>query len=159
MPSSGMWRCVYLVWTDVSEERIASIFRVKKSASEEPTWTCGSETSVHTRSTWRHTPEDDILEIMILFVTPGDLSGYKCHVSLFSLFHNAVSAENVYCRWIWSNWWNKNWHWKLKYYKKSSQNATLSTTNSTWPDLGSNVRRRLGKPAINRLSCGTANAV
>jgi hypothetical protein len=32
-----MWRRVDLVWTDVSEERIASIFSVDKSASEEPT--------------------------------------------------------------------------------------------------------------------------
>jgi hypothetical protein len=32
MPSSGMWRRVDLVWTDVSEERITSIFRVEKSA-------------------------------------------------------------------------------------------------------------------------------
>jgi hypothetical protein len=31
-----MWRHVELVWTDVSEERDASIFRVEKSASEEP---------------------------------------------------------------------------------------------------------------------------
>jgi hypothetical protein len=37
-PSSGMWRRVVLVWTDVSEERIASIFRVEKSASEEQEW-------------------------------------------------------------------------------------------------------------------------
>jgi hypothetical protein len=29
MPSSGMWRRVDLVWTNVSEELIASIFRVK----------------------------------------------------------------------------------------------------------------------------------
>jgi hypothetical protein len=29
-----MWHHVDLVWTDVSEERIASIFRVEKSASE-----------------------------------------------------------------------------------------------------------------------------
>jgi hypothetical protein len=43
MPSSGMWCNVYLVnWTDVSEERITSIFRVEKSASEEPTWAGGS---------------------------------------------------------------------------------------------------------------------
>jgi hypothetical protein len=33
-----MWPRVDLVWTDVSEERIASIFRVQKSASEEPAW-------------------------------------------------------------------------------------------------------------------------
>jgi hypothetical protein len=36
-----MWRCVGLVLTDVSEERIASIFRVEKSASEEPAWAGG----------------------------------------------------------------------------------------------------------------------
>jgi hypothetical protein len=41
MSSSGMWRCVHLVWTDVSKERIASIFRVEKSASEEPAWAGG----------------------------------------------------------------------------------------------------------------------
>jgi hypothetical protein len=36
--SSGMWRRVDIVLTDVSDERIASIFRVeeKKSASKEP---------------------------------------------------------------------------------------------------------------------------
>jgi hypothetical protein len=38
IPSSGMWRRTDLVWTDVSDERIASIFGVEKSASEEPTW-------------------------------------------------------------------------------------------------------------------------
>jgi hypothetical protein len=33
MQSYGMWRRVDIVWTDVSEEGIASIFRVEKSAS------------------------------------------------------------------------------------------------------------------------------
>jgi hypothetical protein len=56
MPSSGMWRSVYLVWTDVSEERISSIFRVEKSASEEPAWAGGCK-----RSTRRYNPEDGIL--------------------------------------------------------------------------------------------------
>jgi hypothetical protein len=41
MPFSGMWRRVVLVRTDISEERIASIFRVEKSASEEPAWAGG----------------------------------------------------------------------------------------------------------------------
>jgi hypothetical protein len=36
-----MWHRVDLVWTDVSEERIAYIFRVEKSASEEPAWAGG----------------------------------------------------------------------------------------------------------------------
>jgi hypothetical protein len=37
-----MWRRIDLVWTDVSEERIASIFRVEKPESEEPAWAGGS---------------------------------------------------------------------------------------------------------------------
>jgi hypothetical protein len=41
MPSSRMWRIVDLVWTDVSEERIASVFRVEKSVSEEEAWAGG----------------------------------------------------------------------------------------------------------------------
>jgi hypothetical protein len=35
MSSSGMWRCVDPGLTDVSEERITSIFRAEKSASGE----------------------------------------------------------------------------------------------------------------------------
>jgi hypothetical protein len=31
MPSSGMWRRVDIVLTDVSEERIASIFRLEEN--------------------------------------------------------------------------------------------------------------------------------
>jgi hypothetical protein len=46
-----MWLRVDLVWTDVSEERIASIFRVEKSAGEEPAWAGGC----------RHIPQDGIL--------------------------------------------------------------------------------------------------
>jgi hypothetical protein len=33
-----MWRRVDLLWTDVSEERIASIFSVEKFGSDEPEW-------------------------------------------------------------------------------------------------------------------------
>jgi hypothetical protein len=44
-----MWRRVDLLWTDVSEERIASIFMEEKSASEEPAWTGD------------HIPQDGIL--------------------------------------------------------------------------------------------------
>jgi hypothetical protein len=36
-----MWRRVDLVLTDVLEERIASNFRVEKSASEEAAWAGG----------------------------------------------------------------------------------------------------------------------
>jgi hypothetical protein len=94
-----MWRHIDLVWTHVSEEHIASIFRVEKSRARNQReqvaadlatrrcfywWLslqppvhagssladfstlkiearCSSETSVHTRSSRRHIPEDGIL--------------------------------------------------------------------------------------------------
>jgi hypothetical protein len=71
-----IWRRVDLVWTDVSEELIASNFRVEKSASQRKQVACSSladcftlkmqairssETSVHTRSTRHHIPENGIL--------------------------------------------------------------------------------------------------
>jgi hypothetical protein len=55
--------------------------------------------------------------------------------------------------WLWSSWWNEG---KPKYSEKTCPSATLSTTNTTWPDLGSNPGRRGGKPATIRLSYGTA---
>jgi hypothetical protein len=58
--------------------------------------------------------------------------------------------------WLWSSWWNEDWQEKPKYSEKTCPSATLSTTNPTWPDLGSNPDRRGGKPATNRLSYGTA---
>jgi hypothetical protein len=60
-------------------------------------------------------------------------------------------------RWlVWSSRWNENWHGKPKYSEKTCPSATLFTTNPTWPDLGSNLGRRGGKLATNRLSYGTA---
>jgi hypothetical protein len=43
----------------------------------------------------------------------------------------------------------------MKYSEKIYPSATLSTTNLTWTDPGSNVGRG-GKPATNRLSYGAA---
>jgi hypothetical protein len=82
-----MWCCVDLVWADISEESIASILRVEKSASEEPAWAGGcrlhlladfytlkmeaigsSETSSHTRSTQPHISEDGILKDLFSIV-------------------------------------------------------------------------------------------
>jgi hypothetical protein len=48
------------------------------------------------------------------------------------------------------------WQGKPKYSEKPYRSATLSTTNPTWPDLGSNTARRGWKPASNRFSYGTA---
>jgi hypothetical protein len=39
---------------------------------------------------------------------------------------------------------------------KTCPSATLSTTNPTWTDPGSNTGFRGGRPAANRLSHGTA---
>jgi hypothetical protein len=58
--------------------------------------------------------------------------------------------------WVSSSRWNENWQEKPKYLEKTRLSAMLSTTNPTWPDLGSNPDSRGGKPATNRLSYGVA---
>jgi hypothetical protein len=42
--------------------------------------------------------------------------------------------------------------------RKTYPSATLSTTNPTWPDPGSNPGIFCERPATNRLSRGTANS-
>jgi hypothetical protein len=59
--------------------------------------------------------------------------------------------------WMWSSRWNENWQGTPKYSEKTCPSASLSTTNPTWTNLGSNPGRRGGKPATNRLSYGTAS--
>jgi hypothetical protein len=58
--------------------------------------------------------------------------------------------------WGWRIYWNEDWQGKLKYSEKTCPNATLSTTNPTWPDPGLSPGRHSGKPATNRLSYGAA---
>jgi hypothetical protein len=58
--------------------------------------------------------------------------------------------------WWWKIWWNDDWQGKPKYSEKTCPSATLSTTNPTWTDPGSNAGRRGGKSAINSLSYGAA---
>jgi hypothetical protein len=67
-----------------------------------------------------------------------------------------VPAPDDRWRWTCSSWWNENWQGKPKYSEETCPNATLSTINPTWSDLGSNPGRRGGKPATNHLSYGTA---
>jgi hypothetical protein len=62
-------------------------------------------------------------------------------------------------QWVWSSRWNENWQGKPKYSEKTGSSATSSTTNRTWPGLGSNPSRSGGKPATNRLSYGTAQSL
>jgi hypothetical protein len=58
--------------------------------------------------------------------------------------------------WVWISRWNENWQGKPKCSEKTCPSATLSTTNPTWPELGSDPGCRGGNPATNRLSYGTA---
>jgi hypothetical protein len=64
MKNAVFWD-VHLVWTDVSEERIASIFRVEKTSMNRWLQTAihSSETLVHTRCTRHPIPEDGIPQI------------------------------------------------------------------------------------------------
>jgi hypothetical protein len=71
MSPSAMCRRVALVVTDVSEELITSIIRVERVSElgTTLTLTSNSETSVLTRATWRHIPEDGILLILVRLST------------------------------------------------------------------------------------------
>jgi hypothetical protein len=60
-------------------------------------------------------------------------------------------------RWVWSSRYNENLQGKPKYSEKTFPSVTLSTTNPTWPVVGSNLGRRCGKSATNRLSYGTTH--
>jgi len=53
-------------------------------------------------------------------------------------------------------WWNDTDRGKLKYWEKTCTSATLSATNLTWTDLGSDLGLRGERPATDRLRDGTA---
>jgi hypothetical protein len=57
--------------------------------------------------------------------------------------------------WGWRIWWDEC-QGKLKYSEKTCPDATLFTTNPTWPDPRLNSGLRGGKPATNRFSYGAA---
>jgi hypothetical protein len=67
-----------------------------------------------------------------------------------------VEAPDDRLWWLWSNRWNANWQGKRKYSEKTCPSATLSITNPTWPDPGSNLSLRPRKLATNCLSYGKA---
>jgi hypothetical protein len=52
--------------------------------------------------------------------------------------------------------WNEIDRGKPTTLRKTCPSATLSTTNPTWTDPGSNAGLRSGRPATNRLSHDTA---
>jgi hypothetical protein len=91
--------------------------------------------------------------LLIFFIASGlGLSPLHC-----GHFWPIVPAPDDKWGWLWSNWWNEDWQGKPKYSEKICPSATLSTTNTTWPDPGSNPGRRGGKPATNCLSYGAAS--
>jgi hypothetical protein len=49
--------------------------------------------------------------------------------------------------WAWSSRWGDNWQGNWNTRRKPPPSATLSNTNATWPDLGSNPGHRSGRPA------------
>jgi hypothetical protein len=53
-------------------------------------------------------------------------------------------------------WWNDIFAGETEVLGENLPSATLSTTNPTWIDPGANPGRRGERPAINRLSHGTA---
>jgi hypothetical protein len=61
--------------------------------------------------------------------------------------------------WMWSSRWNENWQGKPKYLEKTCPNASLSTKNPAWPDLGSDPGPRGGKQVTNHLSYSMAVAL
>jgi hypothetical protein len=75
MPYPGMWRSVNLVRTDVSEERLISIFRVEKYASER---------SVRRNSVWEQTSNTFLARVFLYPEDGGDVflrnvGSYKIH--------------------------------------------------------------------------------
>jgi hypothetical protein len=60
-----MWRRVDLVLTDVSEERIAYIFRVEKSVSEEPAWADGSSYFIVTSRSYRSDRVENTIPVLL----------------------------------------------------------------------------------------------
>jgi hypothetical protein len=53
-------------------------------------------------------------------------------------------------------WWNDIFAGETEVLGENLPSATLSTTNPTWIDLGTNPGLRGERPATNRLSHGTA---
>jgi hypothetical protein len=83
-------------------------------------------------------------------VVDGVQTGSTRHVG-----HSLAYCTCLGWLWGWRIWWNE-WQGKPKYWEKTCPDATLSTTNPTWPDPELNPGRRGGKPATNRFSYGAA---
>jgi hypothetical protein len=107
----------------------------------------------HASSSFRREIDKFISVFFISFLVWGETESLATSATNWPI----VPAPDDRWWWVWSSRWNENWQGKPKYSEKAYPSATLSTTNPTWPDLGSNPGRRGGKPATNRLSYGTAS--
>jgi hypothetical protein len=87
---------------------------------------------------------------LICIVGGGVQTGSTRHVG-----HSLAYCTCTGRLWGWRIWWNE-WQGKPKNSEKTCPDATLSTTNPTWPDPELNPGRRDGKPATNRFSYGVA---
>jgi hypothetical protein len=70
-----------------------------------------------------------------------------CTVITTTIWLVVPAPENGWS-WVWSNRWNK-WQGKPKQSENISSSAPLSTTNTTWPDRGSNSGRGCRKLATD----------
>jgi hypothetical protein len=88
-----MWRRVDLVSTDVSEERIASIFKVEKSASEAPAWAGAQSASecVELGSS-KFSESERVYECKPSVVDRSEMSGLKRKV----LSRNSITHQSKF---------------------------------------------------------------
>jgi hypothetical protein len=78
-----------------------------------------------------------------LFLLPAPLLGKewnKVHITEATYRPTIPAPDGDGKWWVWSSQWN-DWQEKPKYSEKTCPSAALSTTNPTWPDLGSNPGR------------------
>jgi hypothetical protein len=125
---------------------------------------CSSATLVHTYQTVLCPYQMTVILISITGRTLQNFRLVEGGVQPGPLGTAATDWPIVACLgWLWWGriWWKEDWQGKPKYTEKPPPpRATLSTTNPTWPDPGSNPGRRGGKPATNRLSyCSAKNSI
>jgi hypothetical protein len=77
---------------------------------------------------------------------------WDCSHSVLATTRPIVPAVDNGWRWAYRRRWNA-WQGKQTYSKKTFPSAALSTTNSTYPEQGSNPGSSGVKQATNRLSC------
>jgi hypothetical protein len=105
---------------------------------------------------------------MLLLTTRKRGTAYTSHVwwrAPKQMLRTHCSLE-AYCATLWWRWlvfsffcvtehrWNEIDKGKPKYSGETCPNVTLSTTNPTWTDPGSNLGLRGERPATNHLSHG-----